>query len=198
MHWSFWAGAQSCAPRWAQRHPVLGIAPGTALGVPAPALALWPRLAWYFWLVICVPTSIPLSQQPYPGWLWYHPTMFSSRPDSCGGQPGEQTLSGQDCEPRLAQERLQPQLQSATWARSRRPRQPLRASKASGYSCPPACPPWPTSVASHPLFPAYLVHLICSASCQCMPTVRVLCVALPTPPTSARPPCWPLPTRTPC
>ena len=25
-------------------------------------------------------TSTPLSQQPNPGWLWYHPTTISGRP----------------------------------------------------------------------------------------------------------------------
>ena len=35
---------------------------------------------WKFWLSICVETSIPESQQPYPGWEWYQPMAFSRRP----------------------------------------------------------------------------------------------------------------------
>ena len=36
--------------------------------------------SWNCWLTICVPTSIPDNQHPYPGWLWYHPIAFSKRP----------------------------------------------------------------------------------------------------------------------
>lgn len=36
--------------------------------------------SWCFWFNLCVLTSIPDSQHPYPGWEWYHPITFSSRP----------------------------------------------------------------------------------------------------------------------
>lgn len=40
-----------------------------------------------FWLFICVLTSMPESQQPYPGCEWYHPIAFSNRP-TCNSKGG--------------------------------------------------------------------------------------------------------------
>jgi hypothetical protein len=38
-----------------------------------------------FWLFICVLTSMPDSQQPYPGCEWYQPIAFSNRPTCAPG-----------------------------------------------------------------------------------------------------------------
>lgn len=49
-----------------------------------------------FWLFICVSTSIPESQHPYPGCEWYHPIAFSSRCTYIQGPNVAERLRGVD------------------------------------------------------------------------------------------------------